>query len=77
MTFLDKIPMLVLAALAAYLAVAPYPALPQPHLTEKLGMLLDGTLTKPLDIFDLFLHATPLVLLAMKIGREVRKRMRT
>ena len=36
-------------------------------------MLVDGTLVKPLDIFDLFLHAMPLVLLVLKAVRYVRR----
>jgi len=45
------------------------PFSPQPHLLEKLQMLFAGTLSKPIDIFDLFLHGTPLVLLAIKTVR--------
>jgi hypothetical protein len=40
---------------------------------EKLRMLSQGTLTQPLDIFDLLMHATPLVLLAIKIWRNVAR----
>jgi len=32
-------------------------------------MLADGTLSKPIDIFDLLLHGTPWVLLIIKIMR--------
>ncbi|MDX1582275.1 MAG: hypothetical protein R3338_01620 [Thermoanaerobaculia bacterium] len=41
-----------------------------PHLLEKSGMLLEGRLTKPIDIFDLFFHSLPLVLLIAKIARN-------
>ena len=35
-----------------------------PHLWEKLNMLAAGTLSEPLDIFDLLMHAAfPLLLL--------------
>jgi len=37
-----------------------------PHLWEKLVMLKKGTLKRPLDWFDLFLHLTPWVLLFLK-----------
>ena len=30
-------------------------------------MLAAGTLVKPIDIFDLFLHGTPLLLLVLKL----------
>lgn len=38
-----------------------------PHLVEKLRMLRDGTLERPLDWFDLALHATPWLLLLCKV----------
>jgi hypothetical protein len=71
MNWLDKIPLMVLLPVAVLLALAPFS--PEPHLWEKLKMLVDGTLVKPLDIFDLFLHATPLVLLVLKVVRYVRR----
>ena len=33
-------------------------------------MLLAGTLTKPIDIFDLLLHGTPILLLGLKLLRK-------
>ena len=63
MNRLARIPLQLLAPLAILLALAPLR--PQPHLWEKLGMLAAGTLTRPLDIFDLFLHGAPLVLLVL------------
>jgi len=47
------------------MALAPF--VPEPHLWEKLKMLAAGTLVRPIDIFDLFLHGAPLVLLALKL----------
>ena len=70
MTWLDKIPLPLLMALAAWMALAPFT--PEPHLVEKLRMLLQGTLTRPLDVFDLLLHAVPLVLLALRLWRRSR-----
>jgi len=46
------------------LGLAPY--YPQPHLLEKLGMLFSGALSRPIDIFDLFLHGFFPVLLVLK-----------
>ncbi|MEN8207271.1 MAG: RND transporter [Pseudomonadota bacterium] len=66
MKWLDKIPLLVLLPVAVFLALAPF--LPEPHLWQKLKMLVDGVLVKPIDIFDLFLHGTPLVLLVLKVA---------
>ena len=47
------------------------PFIPQPHIVEKLRMLMAGTLKRPLDIFDLFWHAWPFVLLAYRIFRDI------
>ncbi len=45
------------------LGLAPY--LP-PHLIEKISMLAKGRPMRPIDWFDLFLHATPWILLILK-----------
>jgi hypothetical protein len=68
----DKIPLLVLLALALTLGLAPF--FPEPHLIEKLRMLREGTLKKPIDIFDLVMHATPWVLLFLKLGLMASRR---
>jgi len=66
--WLDRISLPLLAVPAVFLALAPFT--PQPHLWEKLNMLVAGTLVRPIDIFDLFLHGTPLVLLLIKLMRQ-------
>ena len=43
---------------------------PEPHIWEKLKMLVAGDLAKPIDIFDLVLHAAPWLLLLLKVLRE-------
>ena len=65
MKWLERIPYALLLPLAVLLALAPFS--PEPHLWEKLKMLVAGTLVRPIDIFDLFLHGTPLVLLLLKL----------
>jgi hypothetical protein len=40
-------------------------------------MLIDGTLVKPIDIFDLLLHAAPWVLLIIKSWRMLAQRRAT
>lgn len=72
MKWLDNFPLVILVALAAWMAVAPIS--PEPHLIEKLRMLGHGTLTKPLDIFDLCMHSAPLVLLALRLWRQFARR---
>lgn len=59
-----------LIPLVLLLGFAPF--FPQPHLVEKVRMLLAGTLKRPLDIFDLLWHSWPFVLLAYRAFRDVR-----
>lgn len=68
MAFLDKIPMQTLVIMAIFLGLAPF--VPEPHLWQKLKMLVAGDLVKPLDMFDLFFHGAPTVLLVAKIARK-------
>jgi hypothetical protein len=63
MAWLDKIPLAVLILIAAWMAIAPI--VPESHLIEKIRMLSQGTLTRPLDIFDFCLHTAPIVLLLL------------
>ena len=63
--FLDRFSFPVLIILAILLGTAPIGA--QPHLLEKINMLMTGTLIKPLDMFDLLLHSAPIVLLILKL----------
>jgi hypothetical protein len=67
MAWLDRIPLAPLALLAVLLGLAPF--VPEPHLWEKLKMLGAGTLSRPIDIFDLVLHASPIVVLILKLAR--------
>ena len=71
LSWLDRAPLFGLIALAVWMAGAPFT--PEPHLVEKVRMLLQGTLTRPLDVFDLFIHAAPMVLLAVKMARRKKK----
>jgi hypothetical protein len=74
MKWLDRIPDSLLLPLAVLMALAPFS--PEPHLWEKLKMLAAGTLVRPIDIFDLFMHGAPLLLLALKLLSGVtRKRV--
>lgn len=67
MALLDSIPLGVLILAALTLGLAPF--VPEPHLWEKLKMLSAGTLSRPIDILDLALHATPWLLLGAKLVR--------
>jgi hypothetical protein len=48
------------------------PFVPEPHLFEKIKMLAAGQLSRPIDIFDLFFHAAPIILLIAKFVSEKR-----
>jgi hypothetical protein len=57
-----------LIILVILLGFAPF--YPRPHIVEKLGMLFNGNLKRPIDIFDLFWHSWPFVLLAYKLIKD-------
>ena len=62
--FLDQIPYLPLIVLTVFMLLAPFR--PMPHVLEKLIMLKNGMLTRPLDIFDLVFHLAPAIVLLLK-----------
>nr|WP_319393391.1 hypothetical protein [uncultured Desulfobacter sp.] len=66
--FLDKIPYPALVIFSVMLLAAPMT--PMPHVVEKILMLINGTLTRPVDIFDLLFHLFPSILLALKLIRD-------
>lgn len=67
LNWIDKLPVKALFIVAVLFALAPLQ--PEPHLFEKLRMLSEGDLTRPIDIFDLFMHSFPIVLLAIRLIR--------
>ena len=67
MKWLDSIPLTALVIAAVILGGAPF--VPEPHIIEKLRMLANGTLTRPIDIFDLAYHGLPIILLVLKLVR--------
>ena len=71
LNFLDKIPYSALIVLTILMLLLPFR--PMPHVMEKLIMLKNGTLNKPIDIFDLFYHTAPLILLIIKLARDYLK----
>lgn len=70
--FLDEIPYSILIITGVFLVPAPFT--PAPHVVEKLIMLKQGALTKPIDIFDLFFHLLPIIVMVMKGIRNRSKR---
>lgn len=66
--WLDKIPLAPLSVMAIMLGLAPF--MPEPHLLEKARMLINGELSRPIDIFDLLMHGALPLVLVFKLWRE-------
>jgi len=64
---LDGISISALVVASLLLGLAPFQ--PEPHLWEKLKMLAVGELARPMDIFDLLMHGTPVALLILRLAR--------
>lgn len=62
---LKSISLPILLVLCLTLGLAPYS--PEPHVWEKIKMLAAGTLSNPIDIFDLIMHGFPFILLFLKL----------
>ena len=67
MNMIDRIPLMYLVVITVLLGLAPF--FPEPHLWEKLKMLAAGTLSRPIDIFDLLWHSWPIAILLVKLYR--------
>lgn len=63
--FIQSLPISVLVVLCLTLGLAPF--VPEPHIWQKLKMLVAGDLIRPVDIFDLLLHGLPFILLALRL----------
>ena len=66
MGWLDRIPYSLLIVAAVLMLGAPF--LPEPHLIEKARLLAEGRLVRPMDIFDVFWHLLPTILLGLKFA---------
>ncbi len=71
LSFLDKLPYSMLIIFTVFMLLAPFR--PMPHVVEKLIMLKNGSLSRPIDIFDLFFHLFPLFLLVGKVIRDISR----
>lgn len=69
--WVDRAPLAGFLIVALTLGLAPFS--PEPHVWEKLKMLFEGELTRPIDIFDLFLHGIPWLALAAKFYRTATR----
>lgn len=69
MNFLDQMPYSLLILIAIFMLLAPFN--PEPHLVEKWRMFREGTLRRPIDIFDVVFHLAPVALLIAKVARDL------
>lgn len=67
MQMIDDLPWTLVVLLCLTLGLAPF--VPEPHIWEKLKLLVAGGLTQPVDMFDLLLHGAPFLLLLAKLVR--------
>ena len=67
--FLNKLPWGMIVLLCLTLGLAPFKP---PHIVEKITMLVQGKLVRPIDWFDLVFHGIPWILLILKLlfGRK-------
>jgi hypothetical protein len=62
--FIHKLPWGIIIIFCLTLGLAPFKP---PHIVEKITMLLQGRLVRPIDWFDLIMHSIPWILLIMKL----------
>jgi hypothetical protein len=72
LNWIDRQPLILFVIASLTLGLAPF--VPEPHLIEKLRMLVSGELSRPIDMFDLVMHAAPWVLLLLKLYRRTLNR---
>ena len=75
MKIIHEIPFPILIIATVLMLGAPF--VPEPHLVEKARLAMQGTLTRPLDLFDVIWHLLPAALLTWKASlwlREHKKR---
>lgn len=70
-SFLEQVPAIPLAVVAAIMFLAPFS--PASHAIEKLTMLFNGQLSRPIDIFDLLFHLAPAMVLILKFVMPTSK----
>lgn len=68
--FLSDLPWSLTIIACLTLGLAPFNP---PHIVEKLQMLSQGRLVRPLDWFDLAFHSLPWLLLILKMLHTIKK----
>lgn len=72
MHFIRNFPFPILILVAVLMLGAPF--VPEPHLVEKARMAMNGTLSRPADLFDVVWHLVPTALLIWKVVLWRRER---
>ena len=70
LSLIDKLDWPMILILCATLGLAPFSP---PHIVEKISLLINGELIKPLDWFDLFFHGLPWIILTLKAVVHFKK----
>ena len=70
MSWLDNLPWPIVIVACLTLGLAPFAP---PHIWEKLQMLFQGRLVRPIDWLDLVFHSVPWVLLLAKGARTLMR----
>jgi hypothetical protein len=65
---ITALPWSVVVVACLTLGLAPFTP---PHIVEKIQMLVQGRLVRPIDWFDLVLHAAPWLVLLAKFGLTI------
>jgi len=68
MAWVDNIPITLILIACLTLGLAPF--FPEPHIWEKMKMLMAGNLVRPIDIFDFIMHAAPWIVVVLKPVRR-------
>ena len=70
LSWVDSLDWILVVVVCLTWGLAPFAP---PHIFEKLQMLVNGKLVKPLDWFDLLAHGAPWILLIIKAGLTLKK----
>ena len=62
---LALIPFPVLLVMSVFMFMAPIS--PEPHFVQKFNWIMSGTGFKPIDVFDVFWHLLPSLILLLKL----------
>ena len=71
LSLIDKLNWAIIILLCATLGLAPFSP---PHIVEKLTLLINGSLIKAVDWFDLVIHGLPWLILLLKTVLVFKKR---